>query len=166
MLLELPTADEIDEMAADAPDLVVRRFEFDLLEMEFDMNYTPCKGEALVVTKSGGGVLLVRKGAASIWTLPSGRIAMNESPDQTGLRVADEECGVDVQAMRLKALYDVTRHYANISVKRLIVVYECEAVRAERRPPETPGTECALHTDDLDKLVLEDIDSQAIADCM
>ena len=165
-MLELPTADEIDEMASDAPDLIVRRFELDLLEMDFDMNYTPCKGEAVVVTKSGGGVLLVRKGAASVWTLPSGRIAMGETPEQAGARVADEECGIDVQNMKLRALYDVTRHYANISVKRLLVVYECESACAERRAPETPGTECALHTDDLDKLVLEDIDSQAIADCM
>ena len=165
-MLELPTADEIDEMAATAPDLVVRRFEFDLLDMDFDMDYTPCKGEAVVVTKSSGGVLLVRKGAASVWTLPSARISMDETPEQTGARVASEECGVDVQSIRLKALYDVTRHYANISVKRLLVVYECEAIGAERRAPETPGTECALHTDDLDKLILEDIDSQAIADCM
>ncbi|UCE91817.1 MAG: NUDIX hydrolase [Methanobacteriota archaeon] len=166
MLLELPTADEIDELAADTPDLVVRRFELDLLEMKFDMDYTPCKGEAVVVTKRREGVFLLRKGAASVWTLPSGRIAMDEAPEEAGARVVSESCGIDAEGMRLRALYDVTRHYGNISVKRLLVVYECEAGSAEPRTPEAPGTKCALHTDDLDKLVLEDIDAQAIADCM
>jgi ADP-ribose pyrophosphatase YjhB (NUDIX family) len=166
MLLELPTAEEIDELASDTPNLVVRRFEFDLLEMEFDMNYTPCKGEAVIVTKRKGGVYLVRKGAAEMWTLPSGRIAMDEAPRTAGVRIARESCGIELEGMKLRALYDVTRHYGNISVKRLFVVYDAEAADGEQLPPETPNTKCVLHTDDLDKLVLEDIDSQAIADCM
>ncbi len=168
MLLELPTADEIDDLVSDTPDIVVRRFEFDLLDREIDLDYTPCKGETVVVVKGkAGGVFLVRRGAAAVWSVPSGRIEMSESPETAGLRVAKERCGLDLARIRLKALYDVTRHYENISVKRLFVVYECEAAETDQpRAPVTPDTECALHTSDLDELVLEDIDSQAIADCM
>ena len=167
MLLELPTADEIDELVCDIPDIIVRRFEFDLLDRKIDLDYTPCKGETVVVVKGkAGGVYLVRKGAAAIWSVPSGRIEMNESPETAGHRVAKERCGLELERTKLKALYDVTRHYENISVKRLFVVYECEATKGEQRPPETPETKCVLHKADLDKLVLEDIDSQAIADCL
>ncbi len=166
MLLELPTADEIDDMAASVPSLTVRRYEFDLLDHKIDLNYTPCKGEAVIVAKRRGGIVLVKAKGTVMWTLPAARIAMDETPDATARRVAKERCGVELETVELKAFYDVTRHYQNVSVKRLFVVYGCSATNDPDQTAITLAGECAVHFDDLDKLALEEIDAQAIADCM
>ena len=166
MLLELPTADEIDDLAARTPSLIVRRYEFDLVDTELNLDYTPCKGEVVIVARRGEGVALVKAKGATIWTLPCARIQMNESPEDAAVRVARERCGLSVDDAKLKAFYDVTRHYRNVSVKRLFVVYSC-AIRGD---PDgaTKGRddECSIHTGDLDSIVLEEIDTQALSDCL
>lgn len=166
MLLELPTADEIDEMASDRPALLVRRFDFDLKDRRIDLNYTPCKGEALFVTEGSRGVALVKTGGAVIWTLPSGRIGMNEAPEAAARRIAKERCGIRLGEMDLRALYDVTRHYENVSVKRLLVVYRAKVEDYQSVKHEDGRPRCAFHSADLEGLVCEEIDSQAIADCL
>lgn len=167
MLLELPTADEIDDLAAGRPSLIVRRFEFDLTGRELDLNYTPCKGEALFVTDCARGVALVRREGAVMWTLPSGRIDVNESPETTARRIAMERCHIRLGEVDLRALYDVTRHYENISVKRLFVVYRAsvEDYHSGVSTADT-HTECLFHSADLEDLVCEEIDSNAIADSL
>ncbi|MDH3364820.1 MAG: NUDIX hydrolase, partial [Thermoplasmata archaeon] len=125
MLLELPTADEIDDMAERTPSLTVRRYEFNLLDREIDLNYTPCKGEVVIVTRRKGGIVLVRAKGTAMWTLPAARIRMDEMPEDAARRVALERCGLKLTGADLKAFYDVTRHYQNVSVKRLFVVYGC-----------------------------------------
>ena len=166
MLLELPTADEIDDLAAKTPNLTVRRYEFDLVDRKIDLDYTPCKGEAVVVAVKDGGVLLMKAKGTALWTLPCGRISMHEAPEAAAARVARERCGLAVRGVELKALYDVTRHYQNVSVKRLFIVYSC---RAEGEPDASAaGTdvECSIHFGDLDKLALEEMDAQALADSL
>lgn len=166
MLLELPTADEIDELATDRPSLIVRRFEFDLRSRAIDLDYTPCKGEALFVTECLKGVALVKRDSAAIWSVPSGRIDVNESPEDTARRVALERCGIRLGKLDLRALYDVTRHYSNISVKRLFVVYRASVEDFCSGSHSDTHTTCRFHSADLDSIVCEDIDSQAIADCL
>ncbi len=166
MLLELPTADEIDDMAAKVPSLTVRRYEFDLLDHEIDLNYTPCKGEAVIVTRRNGGVVLVKSKGAVMWTLPAAKIRMDEAPEDAARRIARERCGLSLTAANLRALYDVTRHYQNVSVKRLFVVYDCSTDADPDRSLAISNDECSVHFDDLDKLTLEEIDAQAIADCL
>ena len=164
MLLELPTADEIDELAEKAPSVIVRRYEYDLVDRDIDLNYTPCKGEVVVVARRDGGVFLVKDRGAVLWTLPCARIAMNETPSRAAHRVARDRCGIAINEPELKALYDVTRHYRNVSVKRLFVVYGCTAEH-EGTAARMEG-ECSLHTGDLDELPLEEIDAQALSDCL
>jgi len=166
MLLELPTADEIDDMAAQVPSLTVRRYEFDLLDHKIDLNYTPCKGEVVIVTRRDGGVVLVKSKGTIMWTLPAARIRMDEAPEDAARRVAKERCGLHLTEASLKALYDVTRHYQNVSIKRLFVVYGCSTDMDPDGSLTMSTDECAVHFDDLDRLALEEIDAQAIADCL
>ena len=166
MLLELPTADEIDDLAARAPNLTVRRYEFDLVDQKIDLDYTPCKGEAVVVVVKDGGVLLMKTKGTTLWTLPCGRINMHETPEVAATRIVKERCGLAIRSVELKALYDVTRHYQNVSIKRLFIVYSC---RTEGDPDASAaGTdvECSIHFGDLDKLALEEMDTQALADSL
>ena len=166
MLLELPTADEIDDLAADRPALVVRRYEFDLKDRPIDLNYTPCKGEAVFVTDCDRGVALVRSRGSAMWTLPSGRIDVNESPEDAARRIAMDRCHIRLGKVELTALYDVTRHYENISVKRLFVVFRADVADFHSGQSKDAQYECSFHSTDLDRLVCEEIDSQAIADSL
>lgn len=166
MLLELPTADEIDDLAADRPALVVRRFEFDLKDRKIDLNYTPCKGEAMFVTDCDRGVALVRGKGSAMWALPSGRIDVTESPEDAARRIAMDRCHIRLGKVDLTALYDVTRHYENISVKRLFVVFRADVVDFHSGQSMDAQYECSFHSTDLDRLVCEEIDSQAIADSL
>lgn len=166
MLLELPIADEIDELAADRPALVVRRFEYDLTDRRIDLEYQPCKGEALFVTDCMKGVALVRREDARMWMLPSARIDVNESPETTVRRTAAEQCCISLGELDLRALYDVTRHYENISIKRLFVVYRAGVKDFHSGGQHAHGIECSFHSSDLGDIVCEEIDSQAIADCL
>ena len=166
MLLELPTADEIDDLAARTPSLTVRRYEFDLVDTDLNLDYTPCKGEVVIVARRGEGVMLVKSKGATIWTLPCARIQMNESPEEAAVRVARERCGLSIDDAQLKAFYDVTRHYRNVSVKRLFVVYSC-AIRGDPDDAaKDTDDECSLHSGDLDEILIEEIDSQALSDCL
>lgn len=166
MLLELPLADEIDEMATDRPSLIVRRFEYELTDRRIDLEYQPCKGEALFVTDCMRGVALVKSDGAKMWTLPSGRIDVNESPEAAARRIAVERCCIRLGEVDLRALYDVTRHYENISVKRLFVIFRAEVEDFHSGGGRMPDTVCTFHSSDLGDLVCEEIDSQAITDCL
>ena len=166
MLLELPTAEEIDDLAAKTPSLTVRRYEFDLADTDIDLNYAPCKGEVVIVARRGDGVALVKPKGATIWTLPCARIGMNESPEEAAVRVARERCGLRIREAELKAFYDVTRHYRNVSVKRLFVVYSCVIRDDLDDAAKETEDECSIHSGNLDSIVFEEIDTQALSDCL
>ena len=162
MLIELPTADEIDELATTTPSLVVRRFEFDFGGDRLDLEYRPCKGEAVVVIRGSDGVALL-KGDGDDWMLPSGRIGTDEEPSAAARRVARESCGLGLRSLVLVGLYDVTRHYSNVSLKRLSTVYLGET---DDTPGEDMRGRCAFHLEDLESLPVGELDSAAVADCL
>jgi ADP-ribose pyrophosphatase YjhB (NUDIX family) len=122
MLIELPTADEIDALALTTPHIEVRKFDFDMKGMKADLNYVPCKGQLVLVISGGNGVLLTRKKGGE-WSLPSGRIGTNEEPVKAAKRIAKEECGIGLKSVELAGMYDVVWHYSDVSVKRLHLVY-------------------------------------------
>lgn len=163
MLIELPTADEIDGLAMTTPSLVVRRFEFDLSGDRLDLEYTPCKGEAVVVIRGRDGVALLKGDDEVVWTLPAGRIGTGEEPSTAARRIAKESCGLGLRSLTLVGLYDVTRHYSNVSLKRLSTVYLGET-------DDLPGAEvcgrCVFHLEDLETLPVGELDSTAVADCL
>jgi ADP-ribose pyrophosphatase YjhB (NUDIX family) len=122
MLIELPTADEIDALAMTTPHFEVRRFEFDVKWKKADLNYVPCKGQLVLVIVGENGIVLTKtKGKG--WELPSGRIGACEEPGKAAKRIAREECGVGLRSLELAGIYDVIWHYSDVSVKRLHLVY-------------------------------------------
>ena len=123
MLFELPTADEIDSLAITAPNFEVRKFEVSMGSKKADLNYTPCKGQMVLVVMGEKGVVLVKDGPSDEWRLPSGRIAILEDAEAAAKRVAKEECGVTITSLELSGIYDVVWHYSDISIKRLHLVY-------------------------------------------
>ncbi|UCE80979.1 MAG: NUDIX hydrolase [Methanobacteriota archaeon] len=144
----------------------MRRYEFDLIDHELDLDYTPCKGEVVVVFRKGDGVVLMKAKGATRWTLPCARIDMGETAEMAALRVAEGLFGAVVQEAEPRALYDVTRHYSNVSVKRLFIVYSCRTDMELVSKVKDQDSECSLHFGDLDELSLEELDSQALADCL
>ena len=135
MLIELPTADEIDALALTTPHIEVRRFDFDMKGMKADLNYVPCKGQLVLVISGQNGVLLTKK-KGGVWSLPSGRIGTIEEPVKAAKRIANEECGIGLKSVELAGMYDVVWHYSDVSVKRLHLVYaaltdDCECVPGE-----------------------------------
>jgi len=135
MLIELPTADEIDALALTTPHIEVRKFDFDMKGMKADLNYVPCKGQLVLVISGENGVLLTKKKGGA-WSLPSGRIGTSEDPVKAAKRIAKEECGIGLKSVELAGMYDVVWHYSDVSVKRLHLVYaaltdECECVPGE-----------------------------------
>jgi ADP-ribose pyrophosphatase YjhB (NUDIX family) len=135
MLIELPTADEIDALALTTPHFEVRKFDFDMKGMKADLNYVPCKGQLVLVISGKNGVLLTKKEGGT-WGLPSDRIGTNEEPVKAAKRIAKEVCGIGLKSIELAGMYDVVWHYSDVSVKRLHLVYaaltdDCECVPGE-----------------------------------
>lgn len=132
MLIELPTADEIDALALTTPHIEVRKFDFDMKGMKADLNYVPCKGQLVLVISGKNGVLWTKKKGGA-WSLPSGRIGTSEETVEAAKRIANEECGIGLKSVELAGMYDVVWHYSDVSVKRLHLIYaaatdDCECV--------------------------------------
>jgi len=164
MLIELPVANEIDEMALSSPDFKVRTFEFDLGAEKADLNYPPCKGQAVLVIRGEKGTVLMKRHGTAKWAFPTGRIGMAEPIAQGVKRVAKDECGLGLKSIELAGMYDVVRHYSDITVKRLHFVYvgrtDDTAFAPERGSAAEPGfhrqvSEGSLEGD-IDKAALED----------
>jgi hypothetical protein len=125
MLIELPTADEIDQLAITTPKFEVRHLSFDMGEEKADLDYSPCKGQVVLVARGPGGTALTKTRSREGWGLPSDRIGPNEDIGMSPKRVAKEMCGIMLRSVELAGIYDVVWHYSNVSVKRLHVVYAC-----------------------------------------
>jgi ADP-ribose pyrophosphatase YjhB (NUDIX family) len=160
MLIELPAADEIDDLAITTPKFEVRKFEFDLTDAKADLRYPPCKAQAVLVVRGPHGTALAM-GRDGSWTVPSGRVGATEEIPGAAKRVAREDFGLSVRSMELAGVYDVIWHYSDMTVKRLHFVYAAvtddepnpkarNRVRIFQRPEES---------------VKDDISKSAIADC-
>lgn len=167
MLFELPTAEEIDELAITTPTLEVRKFEFDMSDRKADLNYRPCKGQVVLVIAGRKGTVLARRRDTGQWTLPTGRIGADEGIAHSAKRVARQECGLALRSIQLAAMYDVVWHYADVSVKRLHIVYAAITENEECKP-EAP-VECVepgFHREIPGAALMDDITRFAIADSL
>lgn len=166
MLLELPSADEIDDLATTTPHFEVRKFEFDMGDDKADLNYAPCKGEMMLVIVGEKGIALVGNKGSETWKLPSGRIRTHETAIQAAKKLAKEECGLMLRSLELSGMYDVVWHYADLSVKRLHLLYaaitdDCECCSDGRKG----ASETRFFTE-VPKSVLDDeLMRNALADC-
>jgi len=165
MLIELPTADEIDALALTTPHIEIRKFDFDMKGMKADLNYIPCKGQLVLVVSGKNGVLLTKKNG-EVWSLPSGRIGTSEDPVKAAKRIAKEECGIGLKSVELAGMYDVVWHYSDVSVKRLHLVYAALTDDSECVPGEGAGATQAMffanipETSSMDEML-----ACAISDC-
>lgn len=70
---------------------------------------------AVVLQDDDGRILVVRKEGTSRFMLPGGKIEPGESPEETAVREAHEELGVDLDLGRLTFLGEWTAPAANES---------------------------------------------------
>jgi 8-oxo-dGTP diphosphatase len=88
-------------------------------------NPLPCA--AAFVINEGGDILLVKRGvepAKGKWSLPSGFIEIDESPEQACLREMKEETGLDGRILGLIGVYSQdSSRYKNV----VIIGYRVEA---------------------------------------
>jgi ADP-ribose pyrophosphatase YjhB (NUDIX family) len=166
LLLELPTADEIDDLATTTPHFEVRKLEFDMEKDKANLDYVPCKGQVVLVIAGEKGVALVGGKGEDRWRLPSGMIRTHETAVQAAKRVAKEECGLMLMSLELAGMYDVVWHYADISVKRLHILYAAFTEDSACNPGERKDSLDARFFIELPKSVLEDeLMANAISDC-
>ncbi len=166
MLLELPMADEIDCLATTAPHFEVRKFEFDMGKDKADLNYAPCKGEMVLVIVGEKGIVLVSDKSSDKWRLPSCRIHIHETAIQAAKRLAKDECGLMLKSLELSGMYDVVWHYADISVKRLHILYSAITEDCECGLGETKSASKAMFFTEIPQSVLDDeLMKNALADC-
>jgi ADP-ribose pyrophosphatase YjhB (NUDIX family) len=166
MLIELPTADEIDDLAISTPELSVRKFEYDRRKTEADLNYTPCKGQMILVVRGEQGTLIVKRGGAKSWSLPSAPIMTYEQIADAPRRVAKELCGLSLRSYDLAALYDVVWHFKDVTIKRLHVIYSAVTDDAECTQEAKGGfDETAFRAELPDSLLDDELDRNALSDC-
>lgn len=166
MLLELPTADEIDQLAMTTPHLEVRRFEYEMGNVKADLNYTPCKGEMVLVIVGEDGIALVKPRGSKDWKLPSGKIKTHETAIEAAKRVAKEECGVSLRSLELAGIYEVVWHYSDVSVKRLHILYAAATDDRECHPEGSMSPREAKFFTEVPACVLEnDLMRNALTDC-
>ncbi len=147
------------------PKFEVRSFSYEKRAQKADLNYPPCKGQVVLVIAGKEGIVLSRKTPRGKWSLPSGRIGAVEDPIKAAKRIAGEEAGVMIRSLELAAIYDVIWHYADISVKRLHLVYA--AVTDDERCSDEllqRGNEAKFHAELPEGLLKDDISSSALAD--
>ena len=166
MLIELPTADEIDDLAITTPRLEVRKIELDLGKKKADLNYAPCKGQIVLAIRGEGGLALVRRHGEEGWSLPSDRIGPGEDVGRSAKRVAKEQCGLMLRTAELAGIYDVVWHYSDVSIKRLHFVFAALTDDRGCVPAKDAGVSDARFFSEIPTDVQKnEIHSFAIADC-
>ena len=160
MLIELPAADEIDDLAITTPKFEVRKFEFDRADTKADLRYPPCKAQAVMVVSGSRGTVLA-KGADGRWAVPSGRVGAAEEIPVGVKRIAKDDFGLSLRSMELAGIYDVIWHYSDMTVKRLHFVYA--AVTDDEPDPKVK--ERVRNFQKPEESVKDDISKAAIADC-
>ena len=93
-------------------------------------------------------------------------IRTQETAIQAAKRVAKEECGLMIRSLELAGMYDVVWHYADISVKRLHILYAAFTDDSACNPGERKDSLDARFFAEVPKPVLEDeLMGNAISDC-
>lgn len=160
MLIELPAADEIDDLAITTPKFEVRKFEFDLADSKADLRYPPCKAQAVLVIRGPHGTALAM-GPDGSWKVPSGRVGAAEEIPGAVKRVAREDFGLSLRSMELAGIYDVIWHYSDLTIKRLHFVY----AGVTDDEPDSKVKNKVRNFQTPEDSVKDDISKAAIADC-
>lgn len=73
---------------------------------EYFMNEKPSVGVAVILTRDDKVLLMKRKGphGPGTWTTPGGHMEFGETPEQCATREVKEEVGVEITAIRFRAV--------------------------------------------------------------
>jgi ADP-ribose pyrophosphatase YjhB (NUDIX family) len=88
---------------------------------------TPKVGAHAAVFDAGGRILLVRRADDGKWCLPCGWVEPNESPEETVVREAREETGLEVEVVRLIGVYTRRANSGHGPHSAIAIGYLCEA---------------------------------------
>jgi len=99
---------------------------------------TPIPGVAAIVLDDDR-VLLVRRGrepAKGRWSLPGGVIELGERSAEAVVREVREETGVEVEPIRVVAIYDpiVRDEEGKVRFHYILLEYLCRPIRGEPKP--------------------------------
>lgn len=75
-----------------------------------EIGYPTPKLDTRAAVIDRGRILLVREAANGLWTLPGGWADANHSPSENAVREVREESGYQVEAVKLAAIRDKSRH--------------------------------------------------------
>ncbi|HKF17102.1 MAG TPA: NUDIX hydrolase N-terminal domain-containing protein [Candidatus Dormibacteraeota bacterium] len=93
-----------------------------------DFGYITPKVDVRGAIFHGDKVLLVWEPQECGWALPGGWAELHETPAEAIVREVREECGIQVRASRLLAVWDKSRHEHPASLLRVYkVIFECNA---------------------------------------
>jgi len=96
---------------------------------------------ACAFIRQGDAVLLQRRGDNSRWGLPGGSLEMGERIDQTAVREAREETGVEVEPVRLIGLYSAPRPPTAPAPRDSQIVFAHFECRPVGGAPQADGVE-------------------------
>lgn len=101
-------------------------------------------GTGVIMVKNGK-VLLLYRGDYGEWSIPGGKVEMNESGEACAIREIKEELGIDIKIKRFLCITEVFKpHWVSL-------VYEAEIIRGTPRIME-PKEHEKLAWFDLDKI--------------
>ena len=75
-----------------------------------ELGYLTPKLDARAAVVSEGRILLAKERANGLWTLPGGWTDPGHTPAENAVREVREETGYEVEAVKLLAVWDKTRH--------------------------------------------------------
>ena len=99
---------------------------------------TPKVAVGAIVGNDQGQLLLIQRGDSGVWLYPTGWADIGYSPAEVVVKEVEEEAGVEVEPVRLVAVFDGLRLGAN-GLPFYSLVFHCRAVGGELRahPLET-----------------------------
>ena len=99
---------------------------------------TPKVAVGAIVGNDKGELLLIQRGDSGVWLYPTGWADIGYSPAEVVVKEVEEEAGIEVEPLRLVAVFDGLRLGAN-GLPFYSLVFHCRAVGGELRahPLET-----------------------------
>ena len=94
---------------------------------------TPKVAVGAIVGNDQGELLLIQRGDSGVWLYPTGWADIGYSPAEVVVKEVEEEAGIEVQPLRLVAVFDGLRLGAN-GLPFYSLVFHCRATGGELRP--------------------------------
>ncbi len=89
---------------------------------------TPKVGAEAAIFDASGNILLMRRADDGLWCLPCGWVEPGESPEETAVREAKEETGLEVRVLELVGVFTRKPSPKHGPHTAIAVVYLCEVM--------------------------------------